>query len=152
MIQRIQSVFLFVSLCFMIPMLFAPVANLVYETGDILTFNLSGFYITEAGATTCISNQYSLMIFGIIICVLNLITIFLYRRRVLQLRLCVYNILLLIGLVGVMLFTLYSLQDIRSISYCLPAVFPIICIILHFLAFRGIRKDELMVQSLSRLR
>jgi len=133
-------------------MFFAPVAELVYETGNILTFNLSGFFMTEAGMTTCINVPYSLMIFGILICALNLIIIFLYRHRVLQLRLCVYNILLLIGLMGVVLFTMYSLTNVRSVSYSLPAVFPIVSIILHYLAFRGIRKDELMVQSLSRLR
>ena len=152
MIQRIQSVFLFVSLCFVTSMFFAPVAKLVYETGEILTFNLTGFYLTEAGMTTCISNQYSLRIFGILICALHLINIFLYRSRVLQLRLCVYNILLLIGLVGVVLFTLYSLPNIQSVSFCMPAVFPVVAIILHYLAFRGIRKDEVMVQALSRLR
>ena len=152
MIQRIQSIFLFVSLCFVTPMFFAPVAKLVYETGEILTFNLTGFYLSEAGTTTCISNQYSLMLFGILICALNLIIIFLYRKRMIQLRLCIYNILLLIGLAGVMLFVLYSLQGVRSVSFSMPAVFPVVSIILHYLAFRGIRKDELMVQSLSRLR
>ena len=152
MIQRIQSIFLFVSLCFVIPIFFAPVAELVYNTGEILSFNLSGFYMTEAGTATCINVPYSLMIFGILICALNLIIIFLYRHRVLQLRLCVYNILLLIGLMAVVLFTLYSLQNVRSVSFSLPAVFPVVSIILHYLAFRGIRKDEMMVQALSRLR
>jgi len=135
-----------------IPIFFAPVANLVYESGEILTFNLTGFYLTEAGTTTCVSNQYSLMIFGILICALNLIIIFLYRNRVLQLRLCVYNIIFLAGLTGVVLFVLYSMTNVRSVSFSLPAVFPVVSIILHCLAFRGIRKDELMVLALSRLR
>ncbi len=152
MIQRIQSIFLFASLCFLIPMFFVPVAELIYETGEILTFNLTGFYQVEAGVITPISSQYSIMAFGILICALNLITIFMYKRRVLQLRLCVYNILLLVGLIGVMLYLLYNVQGIHSVSFRLPAVFPIISIILHYLAFRGIRKDELMVQALSRLR
>ena len=152
MIQRIQSIFLFVSLCFLTPMFFAPVAKLVYETGEILVFNLTGFYLTEAGTTSCLSTQYSLMIFGILICALNLIIIFLYRNRVLQLRLCIYNILLLIGLAGVGLFTLYSIPNVGSVSFSMPAVFPVISIILHYLAFRGIRKDELMVLALNRLR
>ena len=152
MIQRIQSIFLFVSLCFLVPMFFAPVAVLVYETGEILTFNLTGFYLTEAEVTLCISNQYSLMFFGILICALNLMTIFMFRRRVLQLRLCIYNILLLTGLTGVVLFVLYTVPNVLSVSFGLPAVFPVVSIILHYLAFRGIRRDELMVQALSRLR
>ena len=152
MIQRIQSLFLFVSLCFMIPMFFIPVANLVFETGEIFTFNLTGFFLTEAGTTTCVSNQYSLMVFGIVICALNLIIIFLYRNRILQIRFCIYNILLLIGLMGVMLFVLYSIPNVRSVSFGMPIVFPVVSIILHYMAFRGIRKDELMVQALNHLR
>jgi len=152
MIQRIQSIFLFASLCFLAPMFFAPIAELVHETGEILAFNLLGFYQIEAGTTLFISKQYSIMVFGILICGLNLIIIFMYKSRVLQLRLCIYNILLLAGWMGVMIFVVYSVQNIDSISFRLPAVFPVISIILHYLAFRGIRKDELMVQALSRLR
>jgi hypothetical protein len=132
-------------------MFFAPVAELIYET-DILAFNLTGFYQVEAGVTTPVGSQYSILAFGILICALNLVAIFMYRRRVLQLRLCIYNILLLAGLIGVVLFVLYNVRDVRSVSFCLPAVFPVISMILHYLAFRGIRKDELMVQALSRLR
>ena len=152
MIQRIQSLFLFLSLCFITPMFFVPIANLVFETGEIFTFNLIGFFLTEAGITACVSNQYSLTVFGIVICALNLIIIFLYRNRILQVRFCIYNILLLIGLIGVMLFVLYSIPNVRSVAFGIPVVFPVISIILHYLAFRGIRKDELMVQALNRLR
>ena len=152
MIQRIQSVFLFAALCFLVPMFFVPIAELVYETGELLSFNLKGFYYTELGETAGISSQYSIMAFGLLICALNLITIFMYKRRLLQLRLCVYNIILLVGLSGVVLFVLYSVPNVSSVSFRLPAVFPIIAVILHYLAFRGIRKDELMVQALSRLR
>ena len=152
MIQRIQSIFLFASLCFLVPLFFAPIAKLIYETGEIISFNLKGFYITEAGVTTFISNQYSILLFGILVCVLNLLIIFVYKSRVLQLRLCIYNILFLTGLTGVSLFVLFTVQDVQSVVFGFPAVFPVVSIILHYLAFRGIRKDELMVLALSRLR
>ena len=152
MIQRIQSIFLFVSMCFMVSMFFVPIAELAYETGEILAFDFTGFYVTEAGMTTCISKQYSIMTFGILICALNFVTIFMYKSRLLQLRLCIYNILLLAGIMGVTFFVLYNVQNVLSISFRLSVVFPVIAIILHYLAFRGIRNDELMVQALSRLR
>jgi len=136
----------------MTPMFFAPSANLVYETGKILSFNLAGFYISEAGVTTRISAQYSLLAFGILICALNLIIIFMYKSRVLQIRLCIYNILLLIGMTGVVMFLLHTLQYNPSVKFRLPMVFPVVSAILHYLAFRSIRKDELMVLALSRLR
>jgi len=136
----------------MIPMFFAPVANLVYESGEILSFNLTGFYVSEAGVTTRISPQFSIMAFGVLICALNFIIILMYKSRILQMRLCIYNILLLIGMMGVVMFLLYRLHYNPLISFRLPMVFPVVSIILHYLAFRGIRKDELMVQALSRFR
>jgi uncharacterized membrane protein len=133
-------------------MFFSPVAEFVYDTGEIFVFNLTGFYQTEAGTTVGVSRQFSLLTFGMLICALSLIIIFMYRSRVLQLRLCVYNMLLLAGLIGVILFVTQTLANVQSVSYRLPTVFPVVAIILHYLAYRGIRKDELMVQALSRLR
>ncbi len=152
MIQRIQSIFLFASLCFLLSLFFVPVVTLLSANGDIFVFNLTGFYETGSDGAQYVSRQNSLLIFGILICALNLITIFMYKRRLLQIRLCIYNILLLIGLVGVSIFVLRGVQQIGLFSYHLPVVFPVVSIILHYLAYRGIRKDELMVQALSRLR
>ena len=148
MIQRIQSIFLFASLCFTAPLLFVSVAELTYETGEIFTFSLSGFY--HEGEL--VNKQWSMMLFGILICALNLIIILMYKSRVLQMRLCIYNMLFLIGLTGIILFVVYNVQNIESVSFRLPATFPVVSAILHYLAFRGIRKDEMMVQALSRLR
>jgi len=136
----------------MIPMFFAPIAELVYETGEIFAFDLRGFYRIEAGVNIRDKNEYSLMIFGILICILNLLIIFMYKSRLLQIRLCIYNILFLAGMMGVIFFIVYNIELNPSISFRLPIVFPVVAVILHYLAFRGIRKDELMVQALSRLR
>ncbi len=151
MIQRIQTIFLLASLCFLVPMFFVPLADVVHDTGNIFTFNLIGFRQVGEGVDN-VSHQYSVTAFGILICALNLIAIFMYKRRVLQMRLCVYNILLLIGLFGIMLFVMYGTDLIKPVSYRLPFIFPIVAAILHYLAFRGIRRDELMVQAMSRLR
>jgi len=133
-------------------MFFAPVAQLVYETGEIFAFDLKGFYQTEEGITARDKYEYSIMGFGILICALNFIIIFLYKSRLMQMRLCIYNILLLVGMTGVIIFTLYNVRFDPSVSFRLPIVFPVVSAILHYLAFRGIRKDELMVEALSRLR
>ena len=152
MIQRIQSVFLFASLCFLVPMFFLPIAELVHENGEMLFFDYTGFSVYDSGSTYRINNQYSIMAFGILICALNLVTIFLYNIRLLQIRLCIYNMLLLTGLIGITFFVVYGVNDITSISFRLPVVFPVVSIILQYLAFRGIRKDHFMVEALTRLR
>ena len=153
MIQRIQSIFLFASLCFIAPMFFTPVADLEHNACGELTFNLSGFQQNTSGDGACNSVQTPIMAFGLLICALNFIIIFMYKKRTLQLRLCIYNMLLLAGLFGIILFVSCNINDVtQSPSFRLPIVFPLIAIILHYLAFRGIRKDELMVRALDRLR
>jgi len=133
-------------------MFFVPIAQLAYETGELFALDLRGFYQTVAGETIRDKNEYSLMAFGILICILNLFIIFAYKSRLLQIRLCIYNILFLAGMMGVIFFIVYNVALTPSVSFRLPIVFPVVAVILHYLAFRGIRKDELMVQSLSRLR
>ena len=148
MIQRIQSVFLLAALGFMAPMFFVPTAEIFLETGELLVFNFKGFYIDE----TLVSAQYSIMLFAILICALNLIVLFMYKNRITQMRLCIYNILLLIGITGIAFFTLYNVHGILTVSFRMPIVFPVISAIFHYLAFRGIRKDHFMVEALTRLR
>ena len=152
MIQRIQSVFLLASLCFLLPMFFVPTAKLIYQTGEILAFDFTGFSISDAGTTTRVSVQYSILAFFILICALNLLTIFMYKIRLLQIRLCIYNILLLLGITGVAIFVAYNVENVQTVSIRLPIVFPFISAILHYLALRAIRKDHYMVEALSRLR
>ncbi len=94
----------------------------------------------------------------ILVMVLALLTFFniwLYRKRKLQIRICVYSIILAFGLIGMVYY--YFVMGFRQLVepvYALrfPLVLPAIFIILIYLAFRGIRKDEILVRSLDRIR
>jgi uncharacterized membrane protein HdeD (DUF308 family) len=131
----------------MVSLFFVPAVELA--SGEILYhFNLKGF-ASENGEA--IDRQWSLTLFGILVCLLNGLIIFMYRSRVLQMRLCIYNMILIIGMAGVCLY-IVRMSPKDAVYYHLPVVFPAIAVILHYLAFRSIRKDELMVQALSRLR
>jgi hypothetical protein len=131
-------------------MFFFPIAGI--DSGGVLyTVDLTGFFSVALGETTLVDRQYSLMMYGMLVCALNFITIFMYRRRVLQMRLCIYNIILIFGLLGVMLYIIW-ISPKEAVHFNLPVVFPLVSAILHYLAFRGIRKDDVMVQALNRLR
>ena len=70
-------------------------------------------------------------------------------------RLCVFNIILLFGLVGLIyFFTKYILNDLEGVSshFEWPVVIPFIAIILNYLAFKRIQKDEILIKSYERLR
>jgi hypothetical protein len=96
-------------------------------------------------------------LFGILLlsAIIALCTIFLFRNRMLQVRMTVFGSLLLIGYyIAFFAFMFILKNDLNAMAFqlgwalCLPAV----CIILNYLAFRAIYRDELMVKAADRLR
>ena len=83
-----------------------------------------------------------------------LATIFLYRNRMLQIRMTIFGSLLLVGYYIASVVFIFVLKGEMEAGFqlgwalCLPAV----CIILNYLAFRGIYKDDVMVKAADRLR
>jgi uncharacterized membrane protein len=90
----------------------------------------------------------------IFIPILNLAGIFFYKNRILQMRICIFNILLMLGSMGLIWF--YSHQADKTIGvdiyFSFPAVLPLVGAILTYLAFMGIRKDEILIKSADRIR
>ncbi len=94
------------------------------------------------------SSTYALMILTGISVLLSFITIFLYKNRKLQFRLCLGGVLL-----SVLIVVLYFIE-IKSLSgsISLYAVFVFAMLISYIMAVIGIRKDEKLVKALDRLR
>ena len=77
------------------------------------------------------------------------------RKRILQIRLCVFNALLILGFYGFFAFLIYSLKgdmEGASVSVKIALSFPLVNLILDYLAIRNIGADEALVRSLDRLR
>ena len=92
-----------------------------------------------------------ILLFLLILCgAMGLITIFLYRRRMIQIRLCLFNSLVLLGLQGFVIYCIVTAAPGAVFSF--TVVFPTIAAILLFLALRYIGRDEAMIRSLNRLR
>lgn len=86
--------------------------------------------------------------------VLEFLDIFLFRRRALQMRVCTFCIILLLGWYGALVGFAYILGD-GLVGEHRPepwAAIPAINAILLYMAFRGIHRDEMLVRSLDRLR
>lgn len=136
MIQRIQSVWLLV-------------ASVV--TFLTLKFSFySGAYLPD--------NQYRqlngtdnilLMATTIVLGVLTFVTIFLFKTRVIQLRLCITAILLDLLLI---FFYFRAIRDFTKGEYAITAAVHIIIILVLIFAARGINKDEKLVKDSNRLR
>lgn len=154
MIQRIQTLYLLGSLILIGLCFFVPVAEISLPGGDLYTFNLFGYHIVQGITSGTVHETTSLLIAGILICFILLITIFLFKNRILQIRFCVYGIILPAGLTFLFFFVLNSIKkDLNAIIYYqIAIVFPIIAGILCYLAMRAIRKDDKLVKSYDRLR
>lgn len=80
---------------------------------------------------------------------ISTVTIFMFKDRKLQMRLCLLGIL-----VSLLILVLYIL-NMRKLITSTPAlwsILPVVVIASYFMAFRNIRKDEKLVKSLDKLR
>ena len=73
-----------------------------------------------------------------------------YKHRIFQMRTAVLSAIILVGLQGWLVYDFISTHNDPVFS--VTAVFPIVAVILDFLAARGILADELLVRSADRLR
>ena len=139
MIQRIQSIYLLIVTGLLIATMCLPV----------------GQFIASDGVTAYIQSTWGL--FGILFlsAVVAFCTIFLFRNRMLQVRMTVFNSILLIGYYAAFFVFMFMLKDdLDAMTFqlgwalCLPAI----SIILNYLSFRAIYRDEVMVKAADRLR
>jgi len=114
---------------------------------------MTGVNYTKNGETA----YYSLLPMMIMISIINLTTlssIFLYKRRMLQIRFNIFNIIVQLGSIGIMFYYLSNATKQMGVDYNtkILIVLPIVAAIFTFLAVRAIAKDEALVRSISRLR
>lgn len=147
MIQRIQSVYLLIVTGLLAAAMCLPMGRFVAMDGVTeYAFKPLGVALADNAF------QSTWGLFGILFlsAVVAFCTIFLFRNRMLQVRMTVFNSILLIGYYVAFFVFMYMLKnDMDTMSFqlnwslCLPAV----SIILNYLAFRGIYRDELMVKA-----
>lgn len=146
MIQRIQSVYLFLVLALSVLIFFFP----VYEYGD----HVKRLLLDEFKPDT----NLSLYIFPVLICnviigLIAFIALFLYKNRKLQIKICKINTFLSMVLIAsLFLYVDRTSADSTSIAYKTASIFPILMLLFSFLAKRAIQKDEDLVKSADRIR
>lgn len=152
MIQRIQSFYLLLVALLMLAMLFVPFADFNNETSSYI-FNAMGVY-TPSDPPTQVYASWSIFILLIFTAILPVITIFKYKNRVLQIRLCLFNGILIAAFYGVFLVYWWLLSRDLSVSTTFSATLamPAVALILDYMAGRCILQDELLVRSESRIR
>lgn len=155
MIQRIQSVFLFLAAVFSGVLFFTPIA--AFEHGADL-MRLTVFNVQNQTADQFFSSAYTLplLITALLMLIVPVLTIFLYKKRELQLKLSSLNVFLNAILCG--LIFLYYSSNIQktiaseTITYLFGTYVPLINMVLSILAMRWIKKDIELIKSIDRLR
>jgi len=153
MIQRIQTLYLFIVVALTATTLFAPLAWFAGEAGE---FGLYAFSLKAEGEAVQSTVYLGLLLS--LACLLPLVTIFLFRNRMLQLRLCVAEAVLLVG--AVVMEAIYYFLGSRVFAGQLfhtqgfkPAIaLPLVCLLFIWLACRAIFRDELLVRGADRIR
>ncbi|MDR1624204.1 MAG: DUF4293 domain-containing protein [Tannerellaceae bacterium] len=151
MLQRIQTVYLLIIAVLTALMLFMPLSVLQTDDG-FYTFDVFG--VSAVATLEIVYSTWGLFVLVALISLLALITIFLYKKRMLQIRLCLFNAVLMLGFYGFFAYLIVVMKqqlDV-SISVRIALSFPVICLILDYLAIRNIGADETLVRSLERLR
>jgi hypothetical protein len=155
-IQRIQTLYLLAAGVLMALMLFFPLAEVAADGRSFYTVYSRGWFFHEGGETVDMAMPtWPVFILVGVLVLLPLFTLFLYRKRKLQIRISVYCIILAFGLIGLIYyFFLIGFRQLDEPAYAFrfPLIVPVIFIVLMYLAFRGIRKDEILVRSLDRIR
>lgn len=136
MIQRIQTVYLFLAAVAAIVFLFIPFG----------TIDLQGNTILLKGNMNPIFD----VIVGVII-TLSLIAIFLFKNRKTQALLVLLNILIAIGFIGFEAYGAYTHQK-DDFHFSIGFILPVFVLIFNFLAYKGIKSDDKLVKSMDRLR
>ncbi|PCJ86990.1 MAG: hypothetical protein COA57_05280 [Flavobacteriales bacterium] len=152
MLQRIQTVYLLGVVAIGVLMFFLPFAEIHSYTNNYV-FDIWAISDVDDKIHVPIKNVMLVLLLNIISITTAFISIFLYKKRKNQLKLCKANILFMCILLAAIFF--YGTQPWchdATINYQLGAFLPIISIILTFLAHRAIKKDEELVRSMDRLR
>ncbi len=151
--QRIQTLYLFLS---------GVTATL------LLLFTL--FTVTPAGQETVyaatftgliVSGWTSIKYFNLVsfvltslVTILSFVTIFLYKRRKLQIRLTIIGLLLMVAAIVAFAYMLWRQADLMQATTQIRfwIILPIINLLCQYLAMRNIIKDDILVRASNRLR
>jgi len=158
MIQRIQTVFLFLAFLAAVALFFFPLAGIYSNTTayKFFIYELRNMVPGE-GSIFSFMTTFPLLLLNILASAISLICIFLYKNRVLQAKLVRVAILTDIILIALVFFVYAQIIEknlLASPNYLdeTGIYFPLISLVFLILANRAIMKDEKLVRSVDRLR
>ena len=151
MIQRIQSLYMLVSVALGIACLSLPLGYFCSSMSERYA-DLYNLWVRTSETGSISFSPWALFALLLVVTTLTFLNIFLFRRRALQMRVLTLCMVLLVGYYAFLAFFAYMYKGDGTFTPSVWAAFPFVCIVLDYLAFRGVLKDEMLVRSLDRLR
>lgn len=155
MIQRIQSLYLFLTTTLPLLFLKGPILSFINRSGSDLKVTMQGIFQTS-GDTTPELIARPLLLQGVVILIplVSAIALLAFKKRKLQLKITLILILLALLLAGTLgyYYISISFRDQGTIIAGFRMILPLLILVFSVLAYRSIRKDEELVRSYDRLR
>ena len=151
MIQRIQSLYLLLSALAGMVCLCQPLGTFFTAQHERYA-ELFNLWVRIPATEQHIFSPWALFALLLIVTTLTLIDIFLFTRRALQMRVATLCMVLLVGYYAYLATFAFIYKGEGAFTPSVWAALPFASIVLDYLAFRGILKDEMLVKSLDRLR
>ena len=156
MIQRVQSIYLLVVTILMSFLLIMPYASMELPGDQQLLFKSAGIQlISTANVVSVYNSTIPLISLVVIAGIYSFCIIFFYNYRILQIRLILVNLVLIVFLIIIMLYHCFDAKsdfEGEKLLFRIGMSFPVICLVFSFMAIRGIRHDEMLVNSYNRIR
>lgn len=158
MIQRVQTIYLFLATLCALLTFFFPYAH--FYQGDVKVAEYAMFGVFQLQSDVIeMAGPYSFPVWALaLLCTLiPAVAIMLYKRRPIQYRVVRLGFLAFLAYAVYLFFAIDSIagtvfEDQPRILHHIGFYLPVAALPLCFLAVRGIKKDEALVKSLDRIR
>lgn len=155
MLQRIQTIWLFLASAAIFSLFLFPYLQIYNVDGSFKALKITGVQESLGGQIVQSESFLALTIATVVIGLIPIFAIFLFNNRTLQIKLSYLAIVSILG------FSFWLVQTakqalgevtLQSENYGLGVILPSLGVFFIVLALRGIRKDEKLIKSADRLR
>jgi len=142
MIQRIQSIYLILAVIISAALFYLPLFELPSATAGAAP---KEFMITSNALLLVLSSAIGALAF---------ITIFIFKNRPFQIKVCRLILIMIFVMIGLLFYTsdTFSSGLDQKVVFKIGTYLPLLQVLFIFLAHHAIKKDEKLVRSAERLR
>ena len=161
MIQRIQTLYLFIASAALACMFFFPIYTFTEKQADAsvkeVKLTIQGRFEKDLSTNEFViaKPNYAKSLMVLVIGLALFVAIFQYNNRVRQLRMTRVMIVMIFAFIVTLLssaYTTVNAEGVGNIVTGMAVIFPSVSIVFAALAARAIKKDENLVRSADRLR